>query len=110
MLSWLKLLLPQKWRHVYTHVVDVRMTLVNQDTGRPRLENGKVLYQCYESNRGNRKVNIAMTAAPLDGTNKAKLIEDYQIKIVPWLGGQYDPDILSYSDVDVKNVERKLAR
>jgi hypothetical protein len=69
-------------------------------------------YHLFESDRGNRRVEIAHTLTTAsrnyDATKTAKNSEFYHTKIYRWEQGRYDPDIPRYSEVPEEDTANAL--
>jgi len=82
----------QQWRLVKTIVNPV--TLDKKE--------GKVYYHLFESNKGNRRIDIqcSIILPPYMNLNdQARKLESYQEKIYRWEMGRVDPDIPTYNQV-----------
>jgi hypothetical protein len=67
-------------------------------------------YKCYESNKGNRKIEFACTKSGLACSFEfiANQRNFYQEKILRWKEGRYDPDIPRHDQISEEDVANAL--
>lgn len=86
MFAWLR---KEKWLHVKAFKIDRNNTYRTN-----------VYYiHCFESDRGNRKIECVLDGEPYDIKKKDNWLvttELYQMQIYRWLHGRRDPDIPTY--------------
>lgn len=102
-----------------THKPSPLAVLLNQgDTDEEELgEIGDIIYHLFESNLGNRRVEIYSDLTRHLGDREdaqeymeefAKSKDIYQKKIYRWLTGRYDPEINTYAQVAEEDMVNKI--
>lgn len=92
---------PERWCLVKTISEDVALNS----------KKGKIYFHLHESDRGNRKVEIASTLelpSYLKLDECAKRFEVYQEKIYRWENGRVDPDIPRYNQIPEEETANML--
>lgn len=98
MFRWFK---REDWRLVKTISRDVKHDRVS----------GKLYFHLFESDKGNRKVEIKTTLelpSYINLTDSAKRFDVYQEKIYRWEHGRYDPDIPRYNQIPEEETANAL--
>ena len=72
-------------------------------------KHGRFYFKLYESDLGNRKVQLATTITDIrDYEYVAKQYEIYHTKVLRWRDGRHDPDIPRYSEVGEEDIVNAL--
>lgn len=93
----------QDWRLV--------CSIVHPDTVSYDKISGEVFYHLFESDIGNRAIQLrcSLKDAPQDKLDEhIKASKFYHTKIYRWLAGRGDPEILRYSEVDQEETAHAL--
>ena len=98
----------EKWAHVKTST----QTGITYALGQPHeKKDGKIFIQFFESNKGNRRIELACSFSEV-GQEKideyVRSSEIYQTRIVRWLAGRRDPEIPTYFQIGEEDVANAL--
>lgn len=63
----------------------------------------------YESDKGARRYEYQTNINVKKGEIKYEMLDDYYDIVYPWVNGKFNPNIPSYNDMDVLDVEAKLS-
>lgn len=111
MFAWFRRLFrttPTEWRLVHTHTVVVAIKPFASKEVK-----SKFYFHFSESNKGSRRVEYGCTHQEVTGDRLeqiARQIEAYHDIVTPWLSGRYVPEIPSYGDVVLMDVQKKLSQ
>lgn len=89
-MKWPQWLSKEKWRLVKTITRGVKV--------RESEQSGEFYFHLFESNKGNRKLEVGHTFSFHSSQNMfiAKQLDVYHETVYRWLKGRYDPSIPSY--------------
>ncbi len=103
MFSWFKKREKENWRLVKSIAHSIRLSDESSKTG-------SAYFHLFESEKGNRKVDITVTLDGFRGDpeRSAKKLPIYQTKIYRWVNGRYDPDIPRYNEIPEEDTVNAL--